>query len=74
MTAIEAEAMARLCASQWPGNIRQLRNVIEWGINFADGNILRCADLPPDLDLPDTPPADGQADSYAAWSGAKYGP
>ncbi|ELV7527927.1 sigma 54-interacting transcriptional regulator [Edwardsiella ictaluri] len=67
MTAIEAEAMTRLCASQWPGNIRQLRNVIEWGINFADGNILRCADLPPDLDLPDTPPADGQADSYAAW-------
>ncbi|MGL4195848.1 MAG: helix-turn-helix domain-containing protein, partial [Edwardsiella piscicida] len=65
VTAIEAEAMARLCAYRWPGNIRQLRNVIERGINFTDGATLRCGDLPPELDQPEEEST--SPDSYAAW-------
>lgn len=46
---IAPDALARLCAYHWPGNIRQLRNVIEHGVNFAEGNELRCCDLPAEL-------------------------
>ncbi|WP_392451854.1 sigma 54-interacting transcriptional regulator [Edwardsiella piscicida] len=65
VTTIEAEAMARLCAYRWPGNIRQLHNVIERGINFTDGATLRCGDLPPELDQPEEEST--SPDSYAAW-------
>ncbi|AOV97597.1 Fis family transcriptional regulator [Edwardsiella hoshinae] len=69
VTAIDADAMARLCAYHWPGNIRQLRNAIEWGINFAEGTTLRSHDLPPELNQPDTDSeaAERSASSYEAW-------
>jgi TyrR family helix-turn-helix protein len=35
-----------LCSYHWPGNIRELQNVIERLFNLADENILRCKDLP----------------------------
>lgn len=31
----------------WPGNIRELRNVIEYAVCAVDGDIVRRADLPP---------------------------
>ncbi len=31
-------AMARLCAWHWPGNIRELENVVERGVLLADGD------------------------------------
>lgn len=31
----------------WPGNIRQLENIVEYCINMADGNIVQLPDLPP---------------------------
>lgn len=31
----------------WPGNIRQLENIVEYCINMADGDIVQLPDLPP---------------------------
>ena len=38
-------ANARLLAYQWPGNVRQLRNVIDSAIVMADGNEIGLTDL-----------------------------
>jgi DNA-binding NtrC family response regulator len=47
-------AIARLQSYHWPGNIRELRNVIERAIIISRGGVL-------DFDLPVTGPADGPA-------------
>lgn len=49
VTGISAEALAVLSSYNWPGNIRELRNVIERGVNIASGAELTPADLPPNL-------------------------
>ncbi|MDO9312976.1 MAG: sigma 54-interacting transcriptional regulator [Burkholderiaceae bacterium] len=46
---VEARAMARLQAHDWPGNIRELRNVLERARLFADDGIVRAENLPEDL-------------------------
>ncbi|MBL8361731.1 MAG: sigma 54-interacting transcriptional regulator [Rubrivivax sp.] len=46
---VDAEAMARLQAHDWPGNIRELRNVLERARLFADDGIVRAAHLPDGL-------------------------
>lgn len=38
----------------WPGNIRELENVVEYGVSFADGPILEYATVAPRLKLPET--------------------
>jgi DNA-binding NtrC family response regulator len=45
----EAEVEAALLAYPWPGNIRELENVIERAVLFCDGPKLRIADLPPEV-------------------------
>ncbi len=45
----EPEAMEFLCAYPWPGNIRELENVIERAVLFCDTQKLRSEDLPPEL-------------------------
>ena len=45
-------ALARLSAYGWPGNIRELENVIERAMLFADGAKIRERDLPPELVSP----------------------
>jgi DNA-binding NtrC family response regulator len=47
VTAISDAAHARLMAWDWPGNARELRNVIERAMIFADKPVLDEADLPP---------------------------
>jgi len=42
----EPEAVERLVAHNWPGNIRELENVIERTILFCEGPYIRLADLP----------------------------
>ena len=42
---ISDEANARLLTYQWPGNVRQLRNVIDSAIVMADGDEVRLGDL-----------------------------
>ena len=49
---IAADAMAVLQACEWPGNVRQLRNVIEWLLIMSPGTSaddVTAAMLPPEL-------------------------
>jgi DNA-binding NtrC family response regulator len=43
---IDHEALAALEAYGWPGNVRQLRNVIERACALADADVVRWRDLP----------------------------
>ena len=43
---IEPEAIERLVSHHWPGNIRELENVIERTILFSEGSLIRTSDLP----------------------------
>ncbi|MBI2922657.1 MAG: sigma-54-dependent Fis family transcriptional regulator [Planctomycetes bacterium] len=47
--AIAAEAMRVLSAYDWPGNVRQLRNVVERMVILGPGQDLGTADLPPEV-------------------------
>jgi DNA-binding NtrC family response regulator len=52
---ITPEAMQRLVSAPWPGNVRQLRNLIESMVVLAPGAEIRAADIPADiLDGPGT--------------------
>jgi len=49
---ISEEAMAALQAHDWPGNVRQLRNIIERTIILAPGDRVSCIEvdlLPPEV-------------------------
>lgn len=44
--AISPEALARLNAYPFPGNVRELRNAIEWAVAVARGSMIEAEDLP----------------------------
>ena len=44
--AIEVDAFRCLLAYEWPGNIRELRNVIRTALAMSDGGVIRLRDLP----------------------------
>src|SRR5438105_4180092 len=46
---VDDDALAVLSAYSWPGNIRELENVLERTILFAEGPVIRASDLPPSL-------------------------
>jgi transcriptional regulator with PAS, ATPase and Fis domain len=46
---IDPGALAALENHPWPGNIRELENVIERAVVLADSDIISLADLPPEL-------------------------
>jgi DNA-binding NtrC family response regulator len=46
---ITPEAMQRLVSAPWPGNVRQLRNLIESMVVLAPGAEIRPADIPADV-------------------------
>src|SRR6267378_2061309 len=46
---LEDDALAALSGYSWPGNIRELENVLERTILFAERPVIRAADLPPSL-------------------------
>ena len=53
----ESAALELLSNHPWPGNIRELENVIERAVLFCDGTLLRAADLPSELhQTPEPPP------------------
>src|SRR5579885_1252099 len=45
----DAEFLQALKGYSWPGNVRQLRNVIERALVVSSGPVLSVADLPPEL-------------------------
>ena len=49
ITHIEPSAVDRLVSYNWPGNIRELENVIERTMLFCEGSVIRLLNLPPEL-------------------------
>jgi two-component system response regulator AtoC len=58
---IDAEALLALSAHQWPGNIRELENVVERCVLFCDDDQLSYGLLPPELIANGSNGAEGQA-------------
>jgi DNA-binding NtrC family response regulator len=52
LTHIEPDAVELLMSHDWPGNIRELENVIERAVVLADGPALSIDDLPPEIRQP----------------------
>ncbi|MCF6179996.1 MAG: sigma-54 dependent transcriptional regulator [Geopsychrobacter sp.] len=46
---INKEALQAIEAYHWPGNVREMENVIERTVTLADGEIIELSDLPPDV-------------------------
>ncbi len=59
---LDPEAEDLLCNFSWPGNVRQLENVLHRAAILADGGCIRVADLPPEV----TRSAGGAAEEQAA--------
>ncbi len=55
--ACDPAALARLAAYPWPGNLRELRNVIERALILSHGQAITPDHLPPALLAPASPPA-----------------
>src|SRR6185312_15439578 len=60
--AIEVDALQRLVAYPWPGNIRELRNVIRTALAICEGGVMRPIDLPREI----REPAQGAAPAAVA--------
>jgi transcriptional regulator with PAS, ATPase and Fis domain len=46
---IDPQAMRALLDYAWPGNIRELQNVVEYAFAVGRGTTLRCSELPPEF-------------------------
>ncbi len=53
--AVDPDAIEALLAYPWPGNMRQLRNVLRAALAIAEPGRLRLADLPPEMRRTDRP-------------------
>ena len=75
--AIERDALQHLLAYQWPGNIRELRNVIRTALAICEGGVVRRIDLPREIreahSFEDGTPAWQQASAAATGPGAPAG-
>jgi DNA-binding NtrC family response regulator len=49
ITSIASDAVARLVAYNWPGNIRELENLMERTMLFCEAPAIRLSDLPPEI-------------------------
>ncbi len=48
-TTFAPDALARLLAYRWPGNIRQLKQVLTFAVACSDGSHVTTSDLPPEV-------------------------
>jgi transcriptional regulator of acetoin/glycerol metabolism len=75
--AIEMDALERLVAYPWPGNIRELRNVIRTALAICEGGVVRQLDLPREIrehGAPSPAPAPAPAAAAPAVSAAPSNP
>jgi DNA-binding NtrC family response regulator len=56
VTHVDAEALAMLMSYSWPGNIRELRNILERAIVVAGEGALSLCHFPPGFNLPRNAP------------------
>jgi transcriptional regulator of acetoin/glycerol metabolism len=49
IVSISESAMELLCSYHWPGNIRQLKNVLQYSLCISDGDIIDLDDLPEEV-------------------------
>nr|WP_275411257.1 sigma 54-interacting transcriptional regulator [Bacillus sp. B15-48] len=49
VTEISSEALCKLVSYSWPGNLRELRNMVECSVNITKNNTLELCDLPLDI-------------------------
>ncbi|MEX2111970.1 MAG: sigma-54 dependent transcriptional regulator [Pirellulales bacterium] len=66
---ISAAARRRLMAFDWPGNVRQLRNVVESMVVVDYDGVLDVDDLPAELAAPSDATEEGQAGNLASLVG-----
>ena len=52
---IDPDAMRVLLDYRWPGNIRELHNVVEYAFAVGRGAVLRLSELPPEFREPSSP-------------------
>ena len=70
--AVERDALERLLTYSWPGNIRELRNVIRTALAICEGGVIRAIDLPREI-REDPIPASTQGVTEAAVALAVHG-
>ena len=63
---VATDAMEALMAYRWPGNIRELKNVVERIVLKTPGSVVRLTDLPADVTRTGTPAAAGNGHADAA--------
>lgn len=49
MIGVSESAMEILCSYHWPGNIRQLKNVLQYSLCICDGTVIELDDLPEEV-------------------------
>jgi transcriptional regulator with PAS, ATPase and Fis domain len=49
VTGVDKTVLELFMEYNWPGNIRELENIVEWCVNMADDKIIRLKDLPNDF-------------------------
>jgi transcriptional regulator with GAF, ATPase, and Fis domain len=67
VTTVDDDALAVLKAYSWPGNVRQLENVIERAAVISEGPVITIADMPPELLDRKTAPRPDDAVASVPW-------
>jgi len=62
-------ALDRLVSYAFPGNVRELENIVERAVILARGHLVQVADLPPPPPRPETPSRNRVAPTYGDHSG-----
>jgi len=71
---ISQEAMRLLLRYRYPGNVRELRNVIEYAVNISRGGVVEPEHLPPQVAAQESPLSPSRASVMPAGEGADDAP